>query len=65
MVEIAPEDVARVAAEADPSANVVYKTVFHEEHTVVPLDANTPFDLQEYYSHPELYRESSPSTFPT
>ena len=36
--------------------NVVYKTVFHEEHTVVPLDADESFDLQEYHSHPELYR---------
>lgn len=56
VVEIAPQEVATVAAEADPRTDVVYKTVFHEEHTVVPLDPDTPFDLQLYYAHPELYR---------
>ena len=56
LVEITPQEVATVAAEADPRDNVVYKTVFHEEHTVEPLDADESFDLQEYYSHPELYR---------
>ena len=35
---------------------VVYKVVFKEEHTVEPVDAGHPFDLQEFYAHPELYR---------
>jgi len=56
VVEIDPAELAAVTAEADPRTDVVYKTVFHEEHTVVPLDPSAAFALQEYYDHPERYR---------
>ena len=32
------------------------KVVFREEHIVERKDRNVPFDLQEYYEHPERYR---------
>jgi alpha-aminoadipic semialdehyde synthase len=32
------------------------KTVFKEEHMVRPARAETSFDLQDYYDHPEKYR---------
>jgi saccharopine dehydrogenase (NAD+, L-lysine forming) len=41
------------AAPADRHA--VYKVVFAEQDMVVRRDAVAPFDLDEYYHHPELY----------
>ncbi len=40
---------------ADPNRPVVV-TVFREEDTVLPLVDGKPFDLEEYYAHPERYR---------
>ncbi len=39
-----------------PSATTCYKVVFREEHMVERVDAGQPFQLQEYYAHPERYR---------
>jgi len=36
--------------------NCVGKVVFREEDTVLRLDPRAPFDLKEYYDHPERYR---------
>jgi len=52
--DVKPEDLDSVFSH--PSATVVYKVVFKEEHMVEPISPNTPFDLQEYYNHPERYR---------
>jgi alpha-aminoadipic semialdehyde synthase len=37
------------------SRNKLYKVVFHEKDMVVPVKPGTPFDLQDYYQHPEHY----------
>ena len=34
---------------------IIYKVVFKEEHTVEKIDGS-PFNLQEFYQHPELYK---------
>jgi len=34
----------------------ILKVVFKEKDTVLRLDPSEPFDLQEYYDHPERYR---------
>jgi len=34
----------------------ILKVVFKESDTVLRLDPNQPFELQEYYDHPERYR---------
>lgn len=39
----------------DPSRPIV-KVLFKESDTVTPQVAGRPFDLQEYYQHPERYR---------
>lgn len=52
---IAPEDVAAVAAGGGDHAHRVYKVVFKEEHLVKPTAPGAPFDLNEYYQHPERY----------
>ena len=38
------------------AANACFKVVFHEKHMVERIDASSPFELQEYYDHPERYR---------
>ena len=38
------------------SEKKVYKTVFKEEHLVVPKRGRPAFELQDYYHHPENYR---------
>jgi alpha-aminoadipic semialdehyde synthase len=50
--EVQPGQLAAVPA----SGNEVYKVVFREEHMAERNDASAPFDLQEYYDHPQRYR---------
>lgn len=54
-VEVAPRDLAQVAAGAEDS-KVVYRVTFSEPDLVVPKDAGASFELQDYYDHPERYR---------
>ena len=37
------------------SNKVLYTVIFKEQDTVKPIDSGSPFDLQEYYDHPERY----------
>jgi saccharopine dehydrogenase (NAD+, L-lysine forming) len=56
VLEIEPEQVEAVAAGRDGSAHHLYKAVFKEWHMVEPLSSAAPFELQDYYKHPERYR---------
>jgi alanine dehydrogenase len=56
VIEIEPEEVASVAASPDYSRHHVYKVVFKEWHIVEPLSPDEPFELQDYYNHPDKYR---------
>lgn len=40
----------------DYSDDVIYKVVFKEKHMVKPKNYEKHFDLQEYYTKPELYQ---------
>ena len=51
VTEITPEELASISHPAD----TCYKVVFHERHLFTRLDSTTPFELQEYYQHPERY----------
>jgi alpha-aminoadipic semialdehyde synthase len=51
--EVKPEELKRVH---DEKPGQIVKVVFREEHMVEPKDPATPFDLQEYYDHPERYQ---------
>ncbi len=54
--------------EVDPSALIsgasavsevdlpIHKVVFKEEDTVLRIDSSRPFDLKEYYDHPDRYK---------
>ncbi len=49
--EVSPNDLAAIPDEP----HVCHKVVFREEHLVRRIDAGSPFDLQEYYDHPQRY----------
>ncbi|MBW1744658.1 MAG: hypothetical protein JRJ47_14720, partial [Deltaproteobacteria bacterium] len=51
-----PEELTALTASDDVDAHHVYKVVFKEEDTVLPVDQRNPFDLQEFFEHPERYR---------
>lgn len=52
--EVAPADLESLPEVA--SAHHLHQTTFKEEHLVVPVDPARPFELQDYYDHPEHYR---------
>ncbi len=54
--EIEPQEVVSLAEGSDHTANVIYKVVFKEEHTVEPISPEDRFELQDFYDHPEKYR---------
>ncbi|UCH77600.1 MAG: hypothetical protein JSU81_07645, partial [Candidatus Coatesbacteria bacterium] len=54
--EVAPAEVATLAARGDASEKVVYKTVLKEEHLVEPVAPVAAFDLADYYDFPAKYR---------
>jgi saccharopine dehydrogenase (NAD+, L-lysine-forming) len=54
-VEIQPDEVADVANNPNASNRVVYRVTFKEEHLVAPNDPQQPFELEDYYQHPEKY----------
>lgn len=49
--EVSPQDLLSLPA----SARGCYKVVFYEKHLVERADPSQPFELQEYYDHPEVY----------
>ncbi|MGQ9673349.1 MAG: bifunctional lysine ketoglutarate reductase /saccharopine dehydrogenase family protein [Candidatus Aminicenantales bacterium] len=53
--EVDPTELQRMFEERRFAENRVYKTVFKEKHLVRPKEAGKPFELQEYYDHPERY----------
>ncbi|MEA3239759.1 MAG: bifunctional lysine ketoglutarate reductase /saccharopine dehydrogenase family protein [Candidatus Bipolaricaulota bacterium] len=54
--EISPSDLPTLR-ESHPKANkAIFKVVFKEQDMAEPLDSAHPFNLQEYYAHPEKFR---------
>lgn len=54
--QISPAELLGLSARDDIERNVVYDVVFKEIDTVEPVAENHPFDLQEFFQHPERYR---------
>ena len=52
---ITPEKISSVFAQSDSSSHVVFKSVFEERHLFKPISQGPPFELQDYYDHPEKY----------
>jgi len=53
--EISPEKLLHINNRKHQPENLVYKVIFKERDLVHPLDPSVPFDLQDYYQHPENY----------
>jgi len=51
--EIAPHQLKELPK--DKSTNHLYKVIFKEEHLAKPKGKDVPFDLQDYYQHPQKY----------
>ncbi len=61
--EIQPKDIESICK--NPSNTVIYKVVFKEEHMVEPTTSGKKFDLQEYYTHPAMYRSTFEQYIPS
>ncbi len=64
VLEISPRELLDPPSGLMDSPNRVYKVVFKEEHMVEPVDSSHPFELQDYYDHPEHYRGVFPKYVP-
>lgn len=53
--EISVADLPAVALNPGQESAPLIKLVFREEHMVEPRDAGRPFNLLEYYEHPDRY----------
>ena len=54
--EISPCDLPTLTASHPRANKAIFKVVFKEQDMAQPLDTAHPFDLQEYYTHPERFR---------
>ena len=55
--EIKPESLRSFFSEKNYASNRVYKVEFKEEHMVTPRVSSQKFILQDYYDHPEKYKD--------
>jgi hypothetical protein len=55
-VEVQPKDLVEIVAASTGVRRKLIKVVYHEEHLAAPIAPHKPFDLLEYYNHPERYR---------
>ncbi len=55
-VEITPEELLKLKTEGKYSNKLVYKVVFKESDLSETIDSGSKFDLQDYYNHPEKYK---------
>lgn len=56
VMNIKPDDLLKLRKEENWDAHVVYQVIFEEPDLVERIDSSKPFELQEYYDHPELYK---------
>lgn len=54
--EIEPHELTALRQEKNYDKHTVYKVIFEEPDLVKRVDASQPFELQEYYDHPERYQ---------
>lgn len=61
---VRPADLPKLFQGREGRQRDLYKAVFHEEDMVRPVDPAKPFDLQDYYDHPETYRPFTEESVP-
>jgi alpha-aminoadipic semialdehyde synthase len=54
--QISPAELPALTGRKDVDRGMIYKVVFKEEDTVEPIRESQPFDLAEFFQHPERYR---------
>ena len=54
--EVAVEELPTAARRGASGGDPLVKVVFKEEHLVRPVEPGAPFELQDYYDHPERYQ---------
>lgn len=55
--ELIPDELLKLRERGELPSNIIYKLVFPEWELVEPIDENAEFDLQDYYDHPEKYKD--------
>lgn len=55
--EVSPSELLELQKTPNLPDNVLYKVIFKESDLSEPNDPNNDFDLQDYYSHPEKYKD--------
>ena len=55
--EVSPLELLKLQKTPNLPDNVLYKVIFKESDLSEPIDPNSDFDLQDYYSHPEKYKD--------
>ncbi len=53
--EISPENFLNLKASENFQNNLIYKVTFKEEHISAPNSPDKPFELEDYFKHPENY----------
>lgn len=56
-IQISPAELLNLHTEKNLPNNVVYKVVFEEKDLSIPIEDGKAFDLQEYYKHPERFKD--------
>lgn len=55
-VEITPDDLINLKESGKYNRKTIYKVVFKEEDISTPVDTSVHFHLEEYYNHPEKFK---------
>jgi len=55
-VEITPEDLLTLKTSGKYNNKTIYKVIFKEEDLSEPIDPSVKFHLEEYYNHPERFK---------
>lgn len=53
--EVSPEQLQEIYLQKDYLNTCVYKVIFKEKDIVIPVSADQPFELLDYYQHPHNY----------
>jgi len=62
--EITPDELSSVRENPTAFKHKIIKVVFKEEHLARRKDGKLPFELSDYYNHPENYKANFPQYLP-
>ena len=64
ITEISPEELNDLVKNNNLPSNLIYRVTFKENHISKLKEGNTPFNLQDYYQHPEKYENQMEDYIP-